>query len=104
MDVDSVEPNVILRVPPAIASQLHQMIANKNTNTTSTTAATFSLVPIDERKFAFALHRDGESTVLPAFLMDLPCIVEAQKTFDKSTYYKAADISQVSFVQLTISM
>jgi len=30
-------------------------------------------------------------------LVELPCHIESQKTFDKFTYYKSADISQVRF-------
>ena len=44
---------------------------------------------------------DAPPLVLPAHLMDLPCIIEAQKTFDKTTYYKAADISQVQRIHWT---
>jgi transcription initiation factor TFIID subunit 7 len=29
-------------------------------------------------------------------LVDLPCIIESQKTFDNSHLFKVADISQVS--------
>ena len=40
-------------------------------------------------QFIFGPHR------YPAVLTDLPCLIEAQKTFDNISYYKAADVAQV---------
>ena len=36
--------------------------------------------------------------VYPAKLVDLPCIIESQKTFDRVAYYKSGDISQMLLV------
>ena len=36
----------------------------------------------------------------PGTIVDLPCIIESQKTFDNSAYYKSADICQVMLVTL----
>lgn len=57
-----------------------------------------SLVPKKEEKNgevrAAQLVVDG--TAYETRLMDLPCIVEAQKTFDSSQYFKAGDIASVT--------
>lgn len=44
-----------------------------------------------ERDFEF----EFEGTVYPAKLVDMPCIIECHKTFDKSAYYKSGDICQM---------
>ena len=36
--------------------------------------------------------------MLPITLLDMPCIIEAQKTIDYKTFYKSSDISQMMFV------
>lgn len=40
-----------------------------------------------------AVKLDGQE--MPAKLVDLPCIVETLKTFDKKNFYKVADVSQM---------
>lgn len=55
---------------------------------------------IDNRKGTFTF--DGkEHDVL---LVDLPTIIEAQKTLDKKQFYKVADISQVLYTFKTVSL
>ena len=46
---------------------------------------------IDPRRAIFTF----ENQKYRARLVDLPCIIEAQKTFNKVQYYKVADICQV---------
>ena len=41
-----------------------------------------------------ATFRIGD-TALPALLVDLPCIIESHRTFDRRQFYKVQDISQV---------
>lgn len=36
--------------------------------------------------------------MLPITILDMPCIIEAQKTIDYKTFYKTSDISQMMFV------
>ena len=104
---DDIEDNVILRVPPAIAERLRRLIKEGGAEAAGDA---FTLLPLADdasqsagghaaatRSFAFALQMPGSGAtrVMPAHLMDLPCIIEAQKTFDNISYYKAGDISQV---------
>jgi hypothetical protein len=101
---DDIEDNVILRVPPAIAERLRRLIKEGGAEAAGDA---FTLLPLADdtsqsghaatRSFAFALQTPGggATRVMPAHLMDLPCIIEAQKTFDNISYYKAGDISQV---------
>jgi len=37
-----------------------------------------------------------------AKLVDLPCIIESQKTLDRKQFYKIADISQVIIINYTL--
>ncbi|CAM9643920.1 unnamed protein product, partial [Choristocarpus tenellus] len=39
---------------------------------------------------------DGET--YPARLVDLPCILETQKTLDRNTYFKSGDVGQMLIV------
>lgn len=34
----------------------------------------------------------------PARLVDMPCVLETQKTLDKSTFFKSGDIGQMLIV------
>lgn len=52
---------------------------------------TLTLV-LDNRKGAFIF----EGKKYDVQVVDLPTIIEAQKTFDKKQFYKVADISQVN--------
>jgi transcription initiation factor TFIID subunit 7 len=42
-------------------------------------------------------HHAGQNYA--AKLVDLPCIIESQKTLDKKRLFKVADISQVSLLE-----
>jgi transcription initiation factor TFIID subunit 7 len=49
---------------------------------------------VDARRAAFKIG----GVTYASKLVDLPCIIESQKTFDNSHLFKVADISQVSFI------
>ena len=36
--------------------------------------------------------------MLPITILDLPCVIEANKTIDYKSFYKSSDISQMMFV------
>jgi transcription initiation factor TFIID subunit 7 len=47
---------------------------------------------LDSRRATFHIGKNAYT----AKLVDLPCIIESQKTFDNKHMFKVADISQVS--------
>eukprot|EP01083_Nonionella_stella_P032683 89431_1 len=49
----------------------------------------------------FELHIPGDNTIYKTKLMDLPCIIESQKTYNKNLYFKTGDISQMLVVENT---
>lgn len=44
----------------------------------------------------FTFTMDGKT--FPARLVDLPCVVETQKTLDRSTFFKSGDVGQMLIV------
>lgn len=44
----------------------------------------------------FSFTMDGK--VYPARLVDLPCVLETQKTLDRSTFFKSGDVGQMLIV------
>lgn len=86
------EEQVILRLPPHLAEQLNALVAKD-----SLPEDCIQLVPPEKygsRHISFVFN--GVS--YPSKIVDLPCIVETQKTFDKSAYYKSGDICQMVVV------
>eukprot|EP00823_Brevimastigomonas_motovehiculus_P004722 TRINITY_DN321_c2_g1_i1.p1 TRINITY_DN321_c2_g1~~TRINITY_DN321_c2_g1_i1.p1 ORF type:complete len:486 (-),score=192.53 TRINITY_DN321_c2_g1_i1:129-1586(-) len=90
------DPVVLLRLPPTLADQFRQSLKNKDRKS-------IQLVPnkddIDQngqiRNASFTI----DSTTYHAKLMDLPCIIEAQKTFDKTLFFKSGDIASMFVVE-----
>ncbi|XP_023559245.1 transcription initiation factor TFIID subunit 7-like isoform X1 [Octodon degus] len=86
------ENQFILRLPPEHASTVRNIMR-------SGSAARKDKIKID-------LSSDGRHAVvevdnvsLSAKLVDLPCVVGSLKTFDRKTFYKTADISQMLVCQ-----
>eukprot|EP01111_Echinosteliopsis_oligospora_P018336 TRINITY_DN8341_c0_g1_i1.p1 TRINITY_DN8341_c0_g1~~TRINITY_DN8341_c0_g1_i1.p1 ORF type:complete len:205 (-),score=47.51 TRINITY_DN8341_c0_g1_i1:97-711(-) len=84
------EEQLILRLPPTLADEVRKLLRSKQFNM--------------EMEFEFdAGGRQGKFKVgkkkYDAQLLDLPCILESQKTLDKVQYYKSADIGQMLLVQ-----
>jgi transcription initiation factor TFIID subunit 7 len=108
---DKMEEQVILRLPPELAAYVRETMSKQelpndalevipavDPNSTKTNTSSVSKTQIDcsdsricEFKFM------GKS--YPAKLCDLPCIIEAQKTFDRASYYKSGDICQILIVR-----
>ena len=55
-----------------------------------------SLTLYDRHKRCYGVKIDGKLYL--ASLVDLPCIIEAQKTLDYNTFYKSCDASQMLYV------
>ena len=88
------EEQILLRVPPEIAARLHRLIeegkaSSSSSSPTSTSSISLTLNPSRRG----VLHLDKSS--YDGTLVDLPCIIETQKTFDNIAYYKSADIAQM---------
>lgn len=54
---------------------------------------------LDKSKRCYGLQIDGKLYL--ASLVDLPCIIEAQKTLDYKTFYKSCDAAQMMYVHNT---
>lgn len=87
-----VEEHFILRMPPLPDPATESLkVALKNRENMS--------------DFAFEFHDARHATVswkgerFRARLVDLPCIIESQKTLDSKQFYKTADISQMLVVE-----
>ncbi|CAN0495051.1 unnamed protein product, partial [Hapterophycus canaliculatus] len=48
------------------------------------------------RRNRFAFTMDGKK--YPARLVDMPCVLETQKTLDKKTFFKSGDVGQMLIV------
>ncbi len=81
------EEHFILRVAHApTATALREYVKKREL------PATFHIQFSEDPRHAIFKLND---TTLDAVLVDLPCIIESQKTLDNKQFYKIADISQV---------
>jgi transcription initiation factor TFIID subunit 7 len=87
----TIEEQIILRVPPAIAEGVRTLLKGKQTNADS------------DLSFEMHTERKGEMTFegkkYPVTLVDLPCVIESNKTLDRRTFYKSADVHQMLLVE-----
>ncbi|KAH7816649.1 putative transcription initiation factor TFIID subunit 7 [Monocercomonoides exilis] len=87
------EKQFILRAPPRVAENIRRKIRSAKPGKTG---PPFSI------KFLENDHQHAEVVIdeetFPATLVNLPCIIESQKTFDQKTFYKTADISQMLII------
>ena len=84
------EKHLVLRLPEAMAVLVHGELKERNYEN-------IRLEFLTDRQGIF-LHRN----IAYLFkLVDLPCILEAQKTIDKKQFYKSGDISQMILVDGT---
>ena len=60
------------------------------------TLSEFSLTLYDKDKRCYGLRLDNK--IYFATLVDLPCIIEAQKTLDYNTFYKSCDAAQMLYI------
>eukprot|EP00475_Leptophrys_vorax_P026870 TRINITY_DN38220_c0_g1_i1.p2 TRINITY_DN38220_c0_g1~~TRINITY_DN38220_c0_g1_i1.p2 ORF type:complete len:408 (-),score=126.38 TRINITY_DN38220_c0_g1_i1:1892-3082(-) len=88
------EEQVILRLPPDMAAAVREMM-NKQELPNDALEVKPGVDPNNARICEFVFM--GKS--YPAKLCDLPCIIEAQKTFDRAAYYKSGDICQILIVR-----
>ncbi|XP_063899858.1 transcription initiation factor TFIID subunit 7-like [Zophobas morio] len=84
--LNEVEQQFILRLPEQYAIELHELMKRN-------LAETLTITWTDNQfRTADITFKDKK---LYGKLMDLPCIVESQKTLNKSSFYKTADICQI---------
>uniref|UniRef100_A0AAY4EFE8 TAFII55 protein conserved region domain-containing protein n=1 Tax=Denticeps clupeoides TaxID=299321 RepID=A0AAY4EFE8_9TELE len=91
-DVDDapheLESQFVLRLPVEYASTVRRIAQSSSMN--------------QKDRLTIELHADGRHGIvrvdrvpLACKLVDLPCILESQKTVDKKTFYKTADVCQM---------
>jgi TATA-binding protein-associated factor Taf7 len=90
-----VEEHMLLRLPPSPATQEFRNLIKKRQ-----IPAGFYLNFSEARKCTMSLGLGDAPTVLKGKIVDLPCILESQKTFDNKQFYKIGDISQVLYFLL----
>jgi TATA-binding protein-associated factor Taf7 len=98
---DEVDTNMILSVPEEIGIQLQKIIQGHASKSEKESLhieiienPSDSIELEESRKLIFKIN----DTLLPITILDLPCIIEAQKTIDYKNFYKSGDISQMMFV------
>lgn len=82
------EEQFIIRFPPSVAAELREELAE------SSQPEDLSITFTDSRRAQVVFH--GRN--LLGVLVDLPTILETHRTFDRSQYYKIADICQMLLV------
>lgn len=82
------EEQFIIRFPPSVAAQLREELRE------SEQPEDLSITFVDSRRANATFH--GRKFI--GLLLDLPTILETQKTFDRAQYYKIADISQILLI------
>jgi TATA-binding protein-associated factor Taf7 len=88
----SFEEHIILRLPKGeVAERVHELVSKKELGSDGKKEEVWFKFK-DSRRAVFGL---GDK-MYGAKLVDLPCILESQKTLDSKHMYKVADICQVS--------
>ena len=88
---DELENHFILRLPIECATSLRQALRSGDEDLNKRLTIQFD----DMRNGCVRF----DSSVMSCELLDLPCIIESQKTIDKHRFYKTADISQILVCQ-----
>ena len=88
-----VEEHVILRLPPSAATREFRTLVKKRKIPEG-----FNINFSDPRNVSLQLGLGSHA--LAGKLVDLPAIIESQKTIDNKQFYKIADISQVSLKKI----
>lgn len=91
------ESQYVLRLPePLVEPMRFALSSSKRRDGEDRQPSTFEVHFKDDRNAIFRVD-DKE---YPAYLMDLPAIVETHKTADKRTFYKSGDLHQVLVVRM----
>lgn len=101
---EEIDHNVILNVPKEIGLKIQKIIHNSQ-GVLSEDQLKLEIIQSLNQKVTLEESRKlifkEDANLHPATLLDLPCIIEAMKTLDSKTYYKAGDISQMLYVHET---
>ncbi|KAK2952374.1 putative transcription initiation factor TFIID subunit 7 [Blattamonas nauphoetae] len=92
-DYFQLEKQFILRAPPKVADSIREKI---HKCTTGEPGDPFNISFINHDPHHAHVEIDNQR--YPATLVNLPCIIESQKSFDNKTFFKTADISQMLIV------
>lgn len=80
-----------MRTNEELAKHLKSIIAGEPSKSNE-----MSVTLLDPAKRCYGMRL--ESRLFLASLVDLPCIIEAQKTLDYNTFYKSCDAAQMLYV------
>ena len=99
---NDIDCNLILNVPEEIGEKIHKLIneqcqenPNSKINIEIIENPSESINNVDDSR-KMILNFNNE--LHPITILDLPCIIEAQKTIDYKSFYKCSDISQMMYV------
>lgn len=87
------EEQFILRVPPSVAERIDRLLS-ENASSSDDKSLDLSFTE-DGRTGSFVIGNEH----FPAYLLDLPCILESYKTYDDSVLIKTADVGQMIMVK-----
>eukprot|EP01083_Nonionella_stella_P000280 830_1 len=90
-----IEAQIIIRFPEEVAEKIKNYL-NSSEMYDDATDSQITMVPADDLMRLFEVRAYGEE--YKGVLVDLPCHMEALKTFDNSTYYKSGDVAQMLVV------
>jgi len=95
------EEQMILRVPPKLAERIRKMLRQKdsqNLNDSREFPPTEDIeffIEDDRRSVQFKIGKENHR----GNVVDLPCVIESNKTTDNTNFYKTADIGQIVVIE-----
>ncbi|CAM9998480.1 unnamed protein product [Pylaiella littoralis] len=81
---------LVLRLPDGLKETMRKAVAGDE----ALDGVDFTPEQKGSRRFTFTM----EGKKYPARLVDMPCVLETQKTLDKSTFFKSGDVGQMLIV------
>ncbi|CAM9731402.1 unnamed protein product, partial [Ascophyllum nodosum] len=81
---------LVLRLPDGLKQAMRERVEND----IGLVGVEFTPVKKGSRRFTFAM----DDNIYPARLVDLPCVLETQKTLDRATFFKSGDVGQMLIV------
>lgn len=99
-DVPMVQHALLLRVPPTIADSVRKQLGEKQlTGGVKDASGGGSMrITFTTQEGQMQMQMGTNGATLQGQLVNLPSIIEVQKTFDQIHYYKVADIGQVNAI------
>ena len=95
------QQQLILRLTDSLSQQIRATIAKQADKESNIIVEIESEADAEGKDDCFTFNFNG--TKYPAVLLNLPTLIETQKTFDRKIFYKSGDIGQILYVSETES-